>query len=1378
MKGKIKLILFAVFLSFGALTGCSTALGGTGNEDNNSDTPSGGNGGDTPSPGPASIFDFTVDEAQNKLKQLGLTKGYEITLKGTGEDEETGRVEVDEITTGLKGDILWVKDEIALKNTSEGVEYYYPSEEKPNEYYYEATSNAVAFDKCVDEFTSMFYIAYQFESYLQKEGEISFLGRKATKYSFTGVYATAFANVEVIVDNELGITLKLAAAGADLDGKSASGYIEITSFKTGSEVLLPTLVAKGGDTPGPGPGEETDVYPEPGKYIIDMEMSTAWSKDMSKGSYFEILKDGTGTFYDRPDYLGETHYYTGTFKLVGLNIVMTTVLSVIDGGSSYATDGTVFEFAFVGDGYYAIRWEDGYLYYHLEGGETPNEALAKHIVSEQQYAANVTAMEYIQANTSATVSGTITSYGTIALYGQIENDHGVYFRKNTYPSTGQSNEDMYVPSTAQAGYYDYYYINNGEWVKSDYPIEMSLDYAIAPSTGLDVASLVPFEKLSAPTNVTSPYYTLKSFSYSEPDSDYTYEYSNIKMYFEEGKLWMFSYEMYGSVYQFTYSELGTTRVNIPTIVDNTPEKHNEYVANKQYAFKTINKNGYPGTQITDEIIQAAKIPVFKFFNDDTYELYSDSSALENGSLYVEIGTYELTTVANEKVGTIKLKPTASYTNGKLNNGNLEGTTLSYDRNSGDVMIVTGITYNGTHYDIEFVYSQKAGTPTHYEVPAAQTNWPAEDVADALQQLGIKMVLPAPKNDDKISSVDVNTVDGAVEVKVNWGSTSNVSNNYNAYTSALIEAGLTFVRETYDANTATYRALSPEGQYVVDVIWNLANDYFTIKVWVNDNSYPEEEINSYLHKINANASLPKFALEGSLVEFYSETGALNIAVPANYEPSRVAEQFKASLASSGYKGFRFVSQNYTSDIYVKDGVCVSVIVSEGNDHAVMVFIDEDRDNLESHYAYPTTTVEEATPEAVRDSVPNFVVDGCTAMYYFGSSETENTYQMLIVPEIGVGLDRLVRELGSACLQAGYTQTGSGKYVSENGDIIISIAKQDDAQIVITITFDEPVGLYPGDKLAKFAKENGYQDSLPELIFEGALYTYDEEMFSLFIEFAAGVDLQNAKDAIEVVLQQAGWLRGAYDYDEQTDFYVSPSLEYSVYINIYEGQINVGFVNGENTAEMFTNLSLTYPIEAINSTYPAGIRDSVPNLAEEGTLYTIETEEDYGFTLRYHLQPNQSSSTVAASIISKLLAAGFTASEDNVVFTSQHEQVTVIVDTSKTNAIELFVTYDYQVTDCLYSLEFDGDWNVFTDNPQMYAYVWDYAGNGKWVELVYDEESNAFLLDVDSTYIGCKVVRFSTGSNVAWEGEGVTIWNETEDIALSGDDSVTLHFVFKP
>lgn len=248
MKRKL-LFLVSLLTTSMLLSACD--LGG--HDDN-------GDGGDG-SGGNGANFNGDQNEAINKLYQLGSTQGFELTIKTMEDDGE----EYEE-TFGFKSDIFWIKEDAAYQNVANGIDYYDYDSTKQS-YDYEATLPPQAYaslNELVKQFTSEFYIGYQmlsnpaFAGSISAETATTFLGRGAKEYTYSYSVGGQQANFKIIFDNETGITLKVVANATGADGGQSFAEYEITSFKTGDQVVPPRLNKSGGQGGG-GEGGQTDV---------------------------------------------------------------------------------------------------------------------------------------------------------------------------------------------------------------------------------------------------------------------------------------------------------------------------------------------------------------------------------------------------------------------------------------------------------------------------------------------------------------------------------------------------------------------------------------------------------------------------------------------------------------------------------------------------------------------------------------------------------------------------------------------------------------------------------------------------------------------------------------------------------------------------------------------------------------------------------------------------------------------------------------------------------------------------------------------------------------------------------------------------------------
>lgn len=195
------------------------------------------------------------EESKNKLKEIGDTIGFEITLRTTSseedEGEEEGEASVSEFTMGIKNSIFWAKDEgvytTAFKqeeNTIQWYSYEEGEEEGEGEFVYCGEVDIQEYESSFNNITMMFYMASDYVmGEVRNAGQVLMLGRQCTKYSSKmdfGAYGSLSYNI--VIDNETGITMKIeATAENSFEGYTGSSTYEVVEFKTGDSVTAPEL---------------------------------------------------------------------------------------------------------------------------------------------------------------------------------------------------------------------------------------------------------------------------------------------------------------------------------------------------------------------------------------------------------------------------------------------------------------------------------------------------------------------------------------------------------------------------------------------------------------------------------------------------------------------------------------------------------------------------------------------------------------------------------------------------------------------------------------------------------------------------------------------------------------------------------------------------------------------------------------------------------------------------------------------------------------------------------------------------------------------------------------------------------------------------------
>ena len=205
-------------------------------------------GGKETDEGGGDHLEYSEEQAKAKVKQLGESDGYEITYEVKSSDNESSHY-----TLGAKSHFYWA-------GVEEARYLYYVDDVSYQPYYYD--SDALEFKKygepqlledmaeddrhditsTRDGFAMFLYSGNSFATGdgLTKKGQVTFAGRNATKYEYKWAAVQGSASYELIIDNETGITLKIAlSAQYNVTGESGFASVEVTSFKTGSVVEIP-----------------------------------------------------------------------------------------------------------------------------------------------------------------------------------------------------------------------------------------------------------------------------------------------------------------------------------------------------------------------------------------------------------------------------------------------------------------------------------------------------------------------------------------------------------------------------------------------------------------------------------------------------------------------------------------------------------------------------------------------------------------------------------------------------------------------------------------------------------------------------------------------------------------------------------------------------------------------------------------------------------------------------------------------------------------------------------------------------------------------------------------------------------------------------------
>lgn len=1039
MKGKLRLFLMASILSVAALTGCGNTSGGEDDDGGGDD----GGGGQTPGE-IISGLDIQVDEAQNKLKQLGSTQGFEITLEAISQEDD-GTTSKESATIGFKVETAWLAGEGAYLMTRDGTETYAYTATS-GQYDYVATIDGKYFDNYITTITSMFYIAYSYNSYLDKVGPTIFLGRPATEYKFAGSYATAFANIEIIIDDATGITLKFAGSGQDLDGNAAAGSLVVTAFKTGEDVVRPVLNKNGGSQGGGqggegGEGEQTVTLPQAGKYSYDA--TQVRDPGIYENGYFEIDADGNGIFCEYPNYLGEQHYYTGSFVLDGLDIVMTTTFSVLEplnGGrkTESATGGSQFTFAFIGDASYAITLDGHrivYKYDQGQGGGTPVDNLEDALITAEQYASLVTGMAYIGAEGNAKFNVEVKANKDPFYNETLECDNGNYQDGVAY-----TNDDPIVRIYAGfEGHPGYYYIferqSDFSWKQtSKDPSQIEL-IQFASMAGLDLLSYVPFDRLSAPTFVEAPYYSCSSFTYKDDELGINVSLSNIKIYFEEGKLVHFSYVSDGYLFiDVQVTDIGKVKVEIPEIKpEEKEEQHNELLygtSGAKFVFSSADKGGYTGSDF-DALIAAIQNCYFNFFPDGSAELHNTQA--------IYLGTFTAMKKASENTAAVSVRFTQKYV---ISNQDLVNETTSeyftYYVTNDELHLIQKGTQNGNQVEIHIIFTRSNDVPTPFEPSEPQpSKWPTVTITTALQKLGLKANVPEmPGLDNVVGDVDVKTIGETLQITVEYDTKDNAAIAEYQYYSILTEKGaykVDYANSDFDEGIFAY--LSNDN--TISIIETYVSGTTTVSIVIKAAevpSYPEETIDGWLLSHGVTDEIIEFTYENATYDFDEEYGTLMISLPNGAVATNIINGFIEDLTKN-YEYKPVTIAEYTA--YVGPNGTVGFIFMNYDSMIAVAFSDSSQ-LPQSSDSYPTSKVEQYLADMkITDSVPEFTCEGATYDFY-GEKGEDGVWSETIAVGINLPDDADYELIAKQFvdLLTGYTEEGE-YYLSPNKQVCVEI-----------------------------------------------------------------------------------------------------------------------------------------------------------------------------------------------------------------------------------------------------------------------------------------------------------------------------------------------------
>ena len=742
---KKKLFLLVSLLTAGALVACSgggidvDSLINGGGDDTSSDGGEGG-GGDT------IRLDGTADEAINKFYRLAQTQGFEITYTSSSTDESNNPVQ-DSTTVGLKNNIFWVKESVAYQKVDNNLELYNYDASKAYYEYNNVTPETAqtSLQIIVKTFTQSFYQGYGLledtqAGYLSAKKSLTYLNREATEYTFAYRGLEGVMDSKIIFDNETGITLKISASVAVATSGDSSGYFEVTSFKVGNAVTLPTLHKTNSGGEG-GEGGEGGGGTEQNKFTGHVFTSS--------GSKLTLFEDGTFEYVVQ---VRGVLVYIGEYSVSkdGATVVL-RVKKKYD-GTSYTAVAMTWSFSYAEDKYVLKEADGSEVDFSIVESATPThenlpddtggqggqggeggDTDARFKVSAELWESVVTDCNYVTPNSNYSVR--VTTSDNQRGYTQYQFDSGKV-RVYTVDPDGVANESYYVRTSDIKGL-EYYQDEFGAWVNRE-----SFTGLGSYNESIGLRHAIPFSAVTY--NSDTHEYECRSWT-----NQYGNTFTNISIGFVDNKLAKISFvnPSWDVRFESEFMNYGRTTVTIPELGGGTltPEQLNDIVRGKVFVFDTAtsgagvvytNSNFFAGDYIT-------------FFSEGDFEFirhkkvnYVDNTATDVVSCYS--GTYQvqedtdkdgvndiLLVVTKIVEGSYELE---DYVSGSMTiSGTIKGefNLLTIPENNGSIKVNYG-----------WDYSQ---SPTHYEIPEDEpegAKWPADAIAEYFAQKQYKTALPS------------------------------------------------------------------------------------------------------------------------------------------------------------------------------------------------------------------------------------------------------------------------------------------------------------------------------------------------------------------------------------------------------------------------------------------------------------------------------------------------------------------------------------------------------------------------------------------------------------------------------------------------------------
>lgn len=200
-------------------------------------------------------LEINQEESTEKMAKLGKEDGYFVSFEY--ETNDNGEIDKGSMSWGIKDNVQWYieGDGGALIKVEGETIHFYTYSDGNWEYNYSEDDEELAktyLQAYSTAYLQWLYYANGFDGSLKKGEDTTVSGRSCYTYTFdmgglgnlggivAGLVKGLKLEYKVAVDKEYGITMKLEFMG-EAEGESATFSYVVKEFKTGNDVVIPTL---------------------------------------------------------------------------------------------------------------------------------------------------------------------------------------------------------------------------------------------------------------------------------------------------------------------------------------------------------------------------------------------------------------------------------------------------------------------------------------------------------------------------------------------------------------------------------------------------------------------------------------------------------------------------------------------------------------------------------------------------------------------------------------------------------------------------------------------------------------------------------------------------------------------------------------------------------------------------------------------------------------------------------------------------------------------------------------------------------------------------------------------------------------------------------